>query len=218
MCLAQSRVSHAQCSFLQPGYGGWERGIRAFHAQIKPHAFQVSSGGGNFSLSFLKLLLPPRKNCVCSITRALKGRVKTPETRPIEFCLAHKHLTQTRYIVRLFIGPKLPSLNYLQVSQYLWPLSIHYLIKISSFLFMPCAANPNNTKSCLGEKNTNIPIVIYPNPSGQDGLSKAQACNFWTYGKAWLHPTPCCITSQCNIAVFKSLGDYESCTTAQIWG
>lgn len=110
VCLAQSRVSHAQCSFLQPGYGGWERGIRAFHAQIKPHAFQVSSGGGNFSLSFLKLLLPPRKNCVCSITRALKGRVKTPETRPIEFCLAHKHLTQTRYIVRLFIGPKLPSL------------------------------------------------------------------------------------------------------------
>lgn len=53
--LAQSRDSHIQCSFLQPDYGGWEWGIRAFRAQTKSHAFQVSSGGGSFSLSFLKM-------------------------------------------------------------------------------------------------------------------------------------------------------------------
>lgn len=98
------------CLFLQPDYGGWEWGIRPFQAQTKSHAFQVCSGGGNFSLSFLKLLLPPSKDGICNITRALKQRVKSPETRPIEFYLAHKHLIQTRYIVRLFIGPKLPPL------------------------------------------------------------------------------------------------------------
>lgn len=55
--------------------------------------FKFSSGGG-ISLSFLKMLPPPRKNCVCHIMMTLKGRVKTPEKGPIGVYLAHKHLTE----------------------------------------------------------------------------------------------------------------------------
>lgn len=68
LCIVQGLI---QCLFLQPDYDGWEWRIRAFQEQKKPHAFQVSSGGGNFPLSFLKLLLPPRKSCICNITRVL---------------------------------------------------------------------------------------------------------------------------------------------------
>jgi len=52
------------------------------------------------------MLLPPRKNYICNIMEALKGRVKTPEVGPIEFYVAHKYLSQSRYIARLFIGLK----------------------------------------------------------------------------------------------------------------
>lgn len=63
-------------------------------------------------LNLLSSLPSASEKCVTKALKLFAGseRVKTPETRPIEFCLAHKHLTQTRYIVRLFIGPKLPSL------------------------------------------------------------------------------------------------------------
>lgn len=49
LCIVQGLI---QCLFLQPDCDGWEWRIRAFQEQKKPHAFQVSSGGGNFPLSF----------------------------------------------------------------------------------------------------------------------------------------------------------------------
>ena len=138
--------------------------------------FKFPSGGGNLSISFLKILPSARKNCICNFVRALKGRVKTPETGSIGFYPAHKHLTWSRYIARLFIGPKLPSLaGFLRLvaTEYsLFSKNIFCLV-----LTLCCKSQQITPNPVVGKKNTNTPIVIYPNPSGQDGLLRAQACN-----------------------------------------
>lgn len=112
--------------------------------------FKSPSGGGNFSLSFLKMLPPPGKNCICNFMRGLKGRVKTPGTGPIGLYLVHKHLTQSRYVARLFKGPELPSLT-----GFLGLVATEYLLfgkNILSCSYLVLQIPRNNTKSCCGGK------------------------------------------------------------------